>query len=91
MNWASRRQRQRVLERRILAFIEANPGTRFGDLWEAMHPVPTRLTGIDIQMALAELKACGLVRYVSRTSVPFDPVAKYPGWWRTALKQEKVA
>lgn len=33
--------------------------------------------------ALNALKVDGRIRYVSRTSVPFDPVATSHGWWPT--------
>jgi hypothetical protein len=75
------RSERRHLESRVLERLGRSPGARFDELWRGLFAWPTAINASDLQMALSELKRAGKVRYVTRTSVPFDPIAQHPGWW----------
>lgn len=72
---------------RTYAHLKAHPGARFDDMWNDLAPPPWPMAhfGLLLTSALNTLKADGRIRYVSRTAVPFDPVATSYGWWPTEL------
>jgi hypothetical protein len=84
--YSSRRAHLELVDK-TYAYLKAHPGARFDELWNELAPPPwpTIEFGMLLQSALNALKTDGKIRYVSRTSVPFDPIATSLGWWPTEL------
>jgi hypothetical protein len=76
-----RSQSKHVLRDTVLEFVRAHPGLRFGPIADGIFGTPYTHDWMCLHDALNALRTEGLIRYVSRTSVPFDPVATHNGWW----------